>query len=111
MGGDLGQAKELAFYPPPTESTKAVGQNVTGFPVEEEKAGFSGGQIAMAESRGGKTRDEVVAIPRPCYVGELARTSQAGWWRRLSLHPPAAICSFTQRLCLFPLLSQQNFCC
>lgn len=75
------------FISPPTESAKAVGWNVTGFPIEEEEAGFSGGQMAMAESRGGKTREEVVAIPRLCYVGELARTSQAGWWRGLSLHP------------------------
>lgn len=77
MGGDLGQAKELAFYPPPTESTKAVGQNVTGFPVEEEKAGFSGGQMAMAESRG-RRGTRLLQSPGPAMLANLPGQARRG---------------------------------
>lgn len=60
--------------------------------------------MAVGERRWGD-QEAAVAIPRLWYVGELVRTSEAGRWEQLSLHPPAAICSFTHRLCLLPLLS------
>lgn len=95
VGSGLGQAKELAFFPVATESTKAAAQSVTGLRADKER------QAQWKTNGGGcegrwETREVAAAVPWLCCVSELARTSQARGGERPSLHPSAAICSFTQ---------------
>lgn len=95
VGSGLGQAKELAFSPVATESTKAAAQSVIGLLADKERRAQWKTNGSGREGRW-ETREAAAAMPWLCCVSELARTSQAGGVERLSLHPSAAICSFTQ---------------